>query len=317
MDHSQMDHSTAAQASEHVHHSHGAGQWMFEYRYMSMDMEDLLDGSDNVSVQDVIGTMMMPGTYMMAPTDMTMNMHMAMVMYGFTDKWSGMVMLNYLDNEMGMINRMGVASSMETSGVGDTQVGAMYKIDDAWTAALSLSLPTGATDEKVNNMMTPDPTDKRVAPYGMQLGSGTYDLIPSITYSASQGPWTYGGQAEYTLRTGENDDDYTLGNKLEISAWGKYAITKGVSLGGRLDYLNADEVDGVNPDIPTMMGNFMAPTDDPDNYGGTRLDLGLDVTAQVGGHTFGAGYAKPIQQDVNGIQLETQSIWTLSYMYMM
>jgi hypothetical protein len=66
-----------------------------------------------------------------------------------------------------------------------------------------------------------------------------------------------------------------------------------------------------------MMGNFMAPTDDPDNYGGTRLDLGLDVTAQVGGHTFGAGYAKPIQQDVNGIQLETQSIWTLSYMYMM
>ena len=315
MDHSQMDHSSAAQASEHVHHAHGAGQWMFEYRYMRMDMEDLLDGSDSVSVKDVIGTMMAPGQYMMAPTEMTMSMHMFMAMYGFSDKLSAMVMLNYLDNEMDMVNRMGVASSMDTSGVGDTQVGAMYNMKNGWVGALSLSIPTGATDEEVENMMVPG--TNRPAPYGMQLGSGTYDLIPSITYTAVQDSWTYGGQAEYTLRTGENDEEYTLGNKLEISAWGKYALNKIVSIGGRLDYLNAGEIDGENPNIPKPMGNFMAPTDDPANYGGTRIDLGVDVTAEFGGHTLGFGYAVPVKQDVNGIQLETQSILTLSYMYMM
>ena len=304
MDHSQMDHSSAAQASEHMHHSHGAGQWMFEYRYMSMDMEDLLSGSDSISNSEVF----MSTSYMMLPTKMTMDMHMFMAMYGFSDKLSGMVMLNYLDNEMDMVTMGGVTASMDTSGVGDTQVGVMYKVDNALTASVSLSIPTGATDEKVTMMGV-----ERTAPYGMQLGSGTYDLIPSVTYTTSQGPWNYGGQAEYTLRTGENDDEYTLGNKLEISAWGKYALNKTVSVGGRLDYLNSDEIDGANPNIPAMM----APTNDPANYGATRVDLGLDVTAQFGGHTLGFGYAVPIKQDVNGIQLETQSILTLSYMYMM
>ncbi|MGD8568015.1 MAG: transporter [Gammaproteobacteria bacterium] len=308
MDHSQMDHSAAAQAGGHVHHSHGAGQWMFEYRYMSMDMEDLLDGSDSISNSDALAA----GSYSMVPTTMTMNMHMLMAMYGFSHQWSGMVMLNYLDNEMDMVNGMGMKTSMDTSGIGDTLVGAMYKIDNAWTAALSLSIPTGATDEMVTMM-----GNDRPAPYGMQLGSGTYDLIPSITYKASQGPWTYGGQAEYTLRTGENDEEYTLGDKLEISAWGKFALNKIVALGGRLNYLNANEIDGINPKIMKPGGNFMAPTDDPANYGGTRLDLGVDVTAQTGPHTFGISYAVPIQQDVNGIQLETQSILTLSYMFMM
>ncbi|MGD8885406.1 MAG: transporter [Gammaproteobacteria bacterium] len=328
MDHSQMDHSTAAQASEHMHHSHGAGQWMFEYRYMSMNMEDLLDGSDRVSSEDVSG-IVMPNNgcmmskdptrpYCMAPTEMTMNMHMLMAMYGFSDKLSGMVMFNYLDNEMDMVMHMrmmaggpvvnSMTTDMETSGIGDTQIGAMYTIDNAWTAALSLSIPTGEIDEKVTMMGM-----EMQAPYGMQLGTGTYDLIPAITYKASAGQWTYGGQAEYRLHLSENDNDYTWGDKLEVSAYGKYAITSGVQLGGRLEYLDQDKIDGQDPDIMPIMSTAT----DPDNYGGTRLDLGLDVTAQVGAHTFGAGYAKPIQQDVNGIQLETQSIWTLSYMYMM
>ncbi len=312
MDHSQhagMDHSQHAQAVSHEHHAHGKGEWMIEFRWMRMEMEDLLDGDNNVDVVDVIGTMMSPGAYMMAPTEMTMDMKMLMVMYGFTDKISGMVMVNHIDNEMDMVNRMGVASSMDTSGLGDTQVGAMYNIDNNMTAGLMLSIPTGDIDEKVQMM-----GNTVQAPYAMQLGSGTYDLIPSIQYTSTSGMWTFGGQAEYTYRIGENDNDYTLGNKIKLSGWGKYAIDKTWNVAGRLDYIKQDEIDGQDSKI---MNPMMAPTLDPANTGGKRIDLTLDATAAFGAHTVGLGYTVPVQQDVNGIQMELQSIVTLSYMYMM
>ena len=331
MDHSQhagMDHSSAAQAGQHVHHGHGQGQWMVEFRYMRMSMEDLLDGDSSVSSEDISG-IVMPNNgcmmskdptrpYCMSPTEMTMDMKMLMVMYGFTDKISGMLMLNHIDNEMDMVMHMrmmaggpvvnSMTSSMETSGLGDTQVGAMYKIDGNLTAGLMLSIPTGDIDEKVQMM-----GNTVQAPYAMQLGSGTYDLIPSIQYITTSGEWTYGGQAEYTYHLSENDNDYTLGDKLKLSGWGKYAIDKTWNVAGRLDYINQDEIDGQDPSIMPIM----APTGDPDNYGGTRLDLTLDATAAFGAHTVGLGYTVPVQQDVNGIQMELQSILTLSYMYMM
>ena len=330
MDHSKhagMDHSQHAQASSHEHHGHGKGQWMVEFRAMSMDMEDLLDGDSSVATTDISGSIMgMPPTndmntpYMMAPTSMTMDMKMLMVMYGFTDKITGMLMLNHLDNEMDMVMHMrmmmggpitnSMESDMETSGMGDTQVGAMFKVDNNMTAGLMLSVPTGSIDEEVE-MMGAD----RQAPYAMQLGSGTYDLIPFIQYTTKSGMWTYGGQAEYTYRIGENDNDYTLGNKLKLSGWGKYAVNKMWNVAGRLDYINLDEIDGEDSEIPMMM-QMMAPTMDPENTGETRIDLTLDATASTGPHTFGLAYTVPVQQDVNGIQMELQSIISLTYMYM-
>lgn len=340
MDHSQhagMDHSQHAQAVSHEHHAHGAGQWMFEVRWMRMSMEDLLDGDSSVSGEDISG-IVMPNNgcmmskdstkpYCMAPTEMTMDMKMFMVMYGFTDKMSGMLMFNYLDNEMDMdmymrmmpggpvMNTM--TGSMDTSGWGDTQAGAMYKVDDKMTAGLMLSIPTGNIDEEVDmtmcNAMMCAPTTTMRAPYAMQLGSGTFDLIPSIQYTTTSGMWTYGGQAEYTYRLGENSKNYTLGNKLKLSGWGKYAVNQTWKLTGRLDYLNQDEIDGED----TRIMKIMAPTSDPDNYGGTRLDLTLDANAGFGAHNVGLAYTVPVQQDVNGIQMELQSIITLSYMYMM
>lgn len=345
MDHSQhagMDHSQQAQAAQHVHHAHGAGQWMFEFRWMRMDMEGLLDGSDGVSTFEISGAdMPAPGTknankdYMMAPREMTMDMEMFMVMYGLNDKVSLMGMLNYIKNDMDMVMHMytppmmggvyagDMTGSMDTSGLGDTQVGAMYKVDSNVTASLMLSIPTGDIDQKVdmnmsginilNSMpMSSSRTDMQ-APYAMQLGTGTYDLIPSIQYTTQSGVWTYGGKGEYRYHIGENDNDYTWGDKLTLSGWGKMAVNNTWNVAGRIDYMKQDEIDGQDPKIMVMM----APTSDPDNYGGTRIDLTLDVTAATGAHTFGAAFTRPVKYDLNGPQMKLQSIITLSYMYMM
>jgi len=110
MDHSQhASHDTGS--AKHIHHEHGKSGWMIEYKFMRMEMDGLLEGSNKVSTEDVSGTQMqmgmgmvrLPGKgYMMAPTKMTMDMHMLMGMYGFSQNFSMMFMGQYLDNDMDM-----------------------------------------------------------------------------------------------------------------------------------------------------------------------------------------------------------------------
>ena len=83
-----------------------------------------------------------------------------------------------------------------------------------------------------------------------------------------------------------------------FGGYSKYAVNKTISVAGCLDYLKEDSIDGEDPGIMKMM----APTSDPDNYGGTRIDATIDVTGMFGGHTFGLGYTKSLKQDTNGPQ---------------
>ena len=324
----------------HIHHQHGKGGFMFELRYMRMDMEGLLDGTDNVNTKDISGAQMSPTgpmkdprfPYMMAPTKMSMDMIMGMAMYGFTDRVTGMLMVNYLSNEMDMVMHMYMPTgmpmgdmygSMDTSGVGDTRVAAMYTINKKWTGTLGLSVPTGSIDEKVDMTMTgtnlmgvPMPPSVRTgmqAPYAMQLGSGTYDLIPSITYKDEAETHGWGTQLEYTLRIGENDNNYSLGDKAELTAWFAQKLGSYVHFTGRLDYLNWKSIEGQDPKIIPMM----APTSDPKATGGQRLDALVGFTGVFGSHRIGFEVGKPVYEDLNGPQMKTDVIYTLGYQFMM
>jgi hypothetical protein len=327
--HEHMEHQQAAShdshaahdtgTAQHIHHQHGAGSWMFEYRFMRMSMDGLLDGSDSVSTAEVVA---MAGAYayMMAPTKMTMDMHMLMAMYGISDKLSLMLMANYLAKDMDMQARDGTESSMDSSGVGDTVLGIMYRVSPQWMASLGLSVPTGSIDEKTDMVMSATMTMQDVQqPYAMQLGSGTYDLIPSVTYQQDSGHWNWGGQASLTLRNGENDNDYTLGNRRELTAWLKRKLNASTTLSGRLAWSRWGNIDGADPGIvQTMMGMKTSPTADPDLQGGTRTDLLLGVSSMFGnGHMLGLELGVPVQQNLDGPQMETERLISVAYQYMM
>ncbi|WP_455206138.1 hypothetical protein [Kaarinaea lacus] len=344
--HQEQVHATHAGSGPHgthIHHQHGKGNWMFEYRFMRMEMDGLLDGTNSVDTRDISGANMGPSPnpnfpYMMAPTEMTMDMHMLMAMYGFTENLTGMIMANYLANDMDMVMHMympngmpmgDMTGSMDTSGVGDTRVSAMYNVTKNWTGTLGLSLPTGSIDEKVDMTMTgtnintnlpmPSVTRSNIqAPYAMQLGSGTYDLIPSVTYKDESGDNGWGGQFEYTFRIGENDNEYSLGDKLELTAWYVRRFGKYVHLAGRLDYLDWGEIDGKDKNIPAAMtpSGYMVSTDDPKNYGGRRLDALLGLTGVFGMHRVGLEVGAPVYQDLNGPQMETKMIYSVGYQLM-
>lgn len=334
------EHDTATSAM-HLHHGHGAGGFMFEYKLMRMEMGGLLRGTDSVSTQDISGaTMGMPPTnnlstpYIMSPTGMDMDMHMLMAMYGINDKFSIMGMVHYLSYDMDMVMHMfapagvfagDMIGSMDTRGVGDTRVDIMYNLNSGLTASLGLNIPTGSIDEKVTMIMsgtnilnglpmtnTSGPTQ---APYAMQLGSGTIDLIPSLTYAQNLGDWNVGGQATYTLRTGKNDNDYTLGDKLEFTAWAKYPVLPSLTLSGRLNILDWAKIDGVDSQIPAMM-RLMAPTSDAVNSGGTRIDLLVGVSGHFNKyHMLSLELGVPIRQDLGGVQMEADLLYSIGYQY--
>ena len=172
-------------------HRHEMGEWMVSYRYMSMNMKGLLKGSNSVA-PTMMATGFMPH---MLPTEMTMDMHMFGTMYAISNKWTLMGMVHYLDNEMSM--PMG---KMDSKGIGDSKIAGLYELAQGDSGRrihlnLGLSLPTGSIDEKY---------DGQILGYGMQLGSGTYDFHPAITYLAQTENYSYGAQLGGILRIGEN-----------------------------------------------------------------------------------------------------------------
>ncbi|MEO0466753.1 MAG: transporter [Pseudomonadota bacterium] len=314
-------------------HRHEAGEWMTSYRYMYMDMSGNRDGTDSLSPEDVItfpnrfaNPPMMPPSLRVVPTDMPMQMHMVGGMYGLTDKLTVMAMGMYITKEMDHITFQGPMGSArlgefttEVSGLGDTSIGLIYGLDDGSkdhsqiNAALMVSLPTGSIDE-TDDILTPMNTRPTVRlPYAMQLGSGTFDLKPSLTATNRYGDWSLGGQVSGVLRLDENDEGYTLGDVISATAWAAYEIAPSFSLSGRLKATSTGQIDGIDPAI-------MAPvqTANPDNYGGETVEALFGANwafngGALNGHRLAAEVGLPLHRDLNGPQMETDFTLTLGW----
>ncbi len=290
-------------------HMHAMGEWMLSYRYMSMDMKGLLDESNDVTKATATNKYSFGMMGNMLPKTMTMDMHMFGAMYAISEKWTFMGMLNYLDNEMTMQNNV----SMESEGLGDLKLAGLYDLA-RWDTGrrihlnIGVSAPTGSIDEKKS--------DGSVLGYGMQLGSGTWDFHPAITYLAQTENYSYGLQLGGILRANDNNRGYTLGDRLEATLWGARKVTDSLSASLKLDYSSQEEIDGEDTDLNKMM----SPSNRPDHQGRdlTAFGLGLNYYFQNGGlsgHRLAAEWETPVDQKVNGVQLELDSVWTIGWQY--
>jgi hypothetical protein len=223
-------------------HVHAMGDWMLSYRFMTMDMEGLLDGSSGTSADSAANKYDFKKMGMtsgdMLPKEMTMDMHMLGAMYAASGKWTLMGMLNYLDNDMAMQD----GNSMESSGLGDLMFSGLYDLaswDNGRRVHLNvgISAPTGAIDERKADGTT-------ILPYGMQLGSGTWDFLPALTFLGQTDNYSWGAQVGGALRMGDNDRDYSLGNRFDAALWGGRKLSDSFSLSAKFDYFSQGEVDG-------------------------------------------------------------------------
>ena len=324
-------HAPIGVMGDHMHHK---GEWMLSYRYMKMDMDGSQDGKSDISPTEIATTIanpffgmpMQPPTLRVVPTQMTMKMHMFGFMYAPSDWLTLMVMASYLQKDMNHITFMGgmgttVLGGFETrsSGFGDTKVSGLIKMyqDDMHKvhANVGISLPTGSITEK-DDVLTPMGGNPRLRlPYPMQLGSGTFDLLPGITYSGHSGAVGWGAQYSGVIRLGENDEDYTLGHEHRITAWTSYLLSPWISVSSRLAGQTIQAIDGQDSRIVAPVQ-----TADPNNQGGDRIDflVGVNLQGQSGvlrGQRLAAEFGVPIHQNLNGPQLETDWLFTLGYQY--
>lgn len=298
-------------------HVHKQGEWMFSYRYMTMDMRDNLDGSDKLSTRDVHAR-----GYRIAPEQMTMQMHMLGGMYAFNDSVTAMVMVPYVINTMGhQTSPMagGVEFDTRGEGLGDVSLGALFALpnDDAnWKSHInaSVSLPTGASDEQDRVPMM----GGRIVtlPYPMQLGAGSYGLQLGATSTKYWAQYSLGGQLLYKHYLDENDEGYTLGGRANATLWLARKVDDAFSLSTRLAYAHWQDIDESRAIMRNGMGRTMAPTMDPELRAGQRLDFGLGFnTLNKDGLRFAAELLLPVYQNLNGPQLRSKSQLLLGWQY--
>ncbi len=319
-----------------------AGDFMVGYRYMRSDQAgNMLHGNEAVTPEEVRFNGCGDQECVVAPKQMAMNMHMLELMYAPADWLTLMLMPQWTDMEMEMLplvehsghghNHGGPVHNHQTGGVGDTGLYALFQLFDQPRHNVTLSLggtaPTG-DDQIMLRKTNTNPFPAHIH-YGMQLGSGTWDFKPSLTYSGNAGAFTWGAQATGTLRLqSRNDSNFRFGDSFQGSLWGGYRWTNWLQSTLRGVYTWQDDIHGGYPPIfdprydtpylytPTHVGPF----DRTVNYGGRFVDLGLglNVTIPYGaftGHSLKFEWLQPLHTDYNGYQLERDGALSVTWGY--
>ena len=332
----------------HMHHHHGApipagvmfghmmnqaDEIMVGYRFQyNVQSGSMLNGSNQISDALLANTGCM-GKCEYRPMKMHMQMHMLDLMYAPTDWLNVMVMPQLMSMDMSMSNSLDPSVTNDEHGgakhtsndIGDTLAVAMVKIVDTGDhhvhAGIGMSAPTGSIDAELTppslkspNSTEIDPGSATLQDYGMQLGSGTWDFKPSLTYSGHSNDWGWGAQLNGTKRLEKNKYGFAYGDIFQATSWGSYAIFDWLSATVRGVYTWQDRIHGQTD----QNHETTSPVDYPSNYGGRFWDVGLGLNASIpdggfAGHNLSVEWLQPVATDFNGYQLDRDGALTATW----
>ncbi|MCP5381682.1 MAG: transporter [Kordiimonadaceae bacterium] len=281
-------------------HTHKKGGWMVSYRYSNMNMDGNRIGTSPISIESI------KQNFMVAPLDMTMQMHMVGLMYGLTDKLTIMTMVPYAEISMNLQTRMGMNFSTSAKGIGDVKLSGLYSLykKDNTRIILNagLSIPSGSINKTGDTPMG----SNMPLPYPMQIGSGTYNLMPGLTYSSHLDRWSWGAQLNSNIRMGTNNNGYTLGDQYAFTVWGARRLSDSISVSLRTEAKTIANIKGSNP----VLNPMVVPTARTDLRHGNRVDMmaGLNFIVPGGpleGNRLAVEFTLPVYQKLDGPQLET------------
>ena len=283
-------------------HGHRLKEVMLSTRYMSMPMRTLFSGSSEINSSEVSG-------YSMVPDAMYMSMIMIGGMVGLNDKFTVMSMIGLADKSMTATGMM--SKSMNTSGITDMKLSGLYTFmktaQHVALAQVGLSLPIGSIDEK-------DSGTTRLA-YPMQLGSGTYDIQLSTTYTQFKKSFSFGGQLQTIVRTGKNSNGYRLGNQFSVTAWLSKVIHETVSVSIRLTRQSRSDIEGADSTLMTTMSPANSTNTGLVNYS-VATGANIQLPKQWSGSRVAVEYVVPVYQDVNNVQLGLDNTLTVGVQHL-
>jgi hypothetical protein len=315
-------------SGEHAHRAHvlvpagvmfdhvldRSGSMMLGYRYMfARQSGSILRGTSSAGDAEVIARGCEGAACRTVPERMHMHMHMVELMWAPSDRISLMLMPQFVDMNMDVRPLAGAPPDIHsdhdhsTGGVGDIVAAGTFRLladrMHRLHAGIGVSVPTGDVDLRFRRTHQ---QDRGLTHYGMQLGSGTWDLLPSLTWTGGTERWSWGAQASAVLRMQhENESGYRLGNQWEVTTWAGPRLTHWLTAFGRLSRNVQGSIRGEYEDHHSDSG----PMDFPSNYGASAWDVGLGVSAIVPqgyleGNQLRLEWVQPLHEDVDGYQLE-------------
>ncbi|MBK9983148.1 MAG: transporter [Saprospiraceae bacterium] len=302
-----------------ISHAHSKGGVMLSYNYMSMTMKNNRSGTTAVSDEAVWNN------YIFAPQDMHMNMHMLMGMYGLTDRLTLMAMTDYITSTMTLtlppgtvLNHHHGDSSMvmstesihthATSGFGDLKLWAIYKLlsDERSSLVFSagINIPTGKFDIDAGDHAV---FEGERHPYMMQLGTGSLDFMPGLTYLKHNENITWSAQAFATIRPFFNSIGYHYGSDITFNVWTSYLISSFMSVSARLESFTGGSIQGSDPNVYSVI----EPDANPGSYGGQKVNGYLGTNFYIDKNflsncKIAVEFGIPVYQNLNGTQLAHQ-----------
>ena len=197
------------------------------------------------------------------------------------------------------------------SGFGDTTLGALLRLysdaNDDLIMNLSGSVPTGDIF-RTTSIPTRGASDQAL-PYPMRLGSGTFNARPGLTWKHYFEFGSFGTQFQTDIPVGRNYRNYSVSDQFRLNAWYSHLLTDNLSMSFRVENLWKTNYDGEDTATP----DGVVSTNVEDFRGGYSLNLGLGVAALVKGHLLNTEFVPTLYQDLDGIQLETDWSFVVSW----
>jgi hypothetical protein len=310
------------------------GHFMLNYMPMWMHMSGMQSGTNSISTSQVAsmpagGNNASPQTYRIVPTQMSANAQMLGGMYGITDDINVMVMGSYMFKNMSMLTYQGMSgstplgsSTTTTEGWGDTSAKVMVKLFEEGGHEVhvlgGISIPTGSITQ-TGSMLSPKNymMNMRLM-YGMQLGDGTYDALPSIVYTGHHQDFSWGlmYQGRYPMQS-YNGQGWRIGNFNEGTGWLAYNITHHFAATARVSGSTQQAISGHDPQIQGLSTGV-----NPNNYGGQvvnglvglagRMPLSMVGIPGGGAARIAFEFGAPMYVNVNGVQSPEKWLLNLS-----
>lgn len=309
---------SAGVMNDHVHES---GEAMIGLRFE----RQRFSGPTQAGTGEISDAAILAAGYTIRVRSMEMDMVMLDLMFAPTSDLTLMVMPHYMWHRMEMVGidpantggapggsgghsghghgglPFGEIHEHGTAGFGDTLVSASYRLLRSpgmnAHATLGVWVPTGEVDRT-----NPDGT---FVHYGMQPGSGTWDIEPTLTVTGGAGGLGWGGQAAYRWRTkNANESGFAFGDRARATGWASYLLTARLGATLRVEYQHDGAIEGHY----NAAHNHSAPPDRQANYGGEVLSAAFGLNwalpvSRVHDPQLGVEFGLPLHQDLNGIQL--------------
>jgi hypothetical protein len=271
--------------------------WRFDLRYDFFEQDQLRSGTDSVTRSDF--------SY---PPDReiqqyTINRNATFALdYGIDRNWGVNVTLPWFDRSHATIAEGDTEiSTSHDRGIGDVRIVARYAGFDAQHGTgimFGLKLPTGNTSDEFET----GPQQGQIVDRGLQLGTGTTDLIAGVyNFGALAPDWGYFAQAvaQHALNS---HDGFRPGDGINLNFGLRYTAFAAWTPQLQINLRAEKRESGINADV--------------DNSGATLAYLSPGVTWNPTRRLAVFAFVQvPLYQRVNGLQLEATQFASLGVHY--